>query len=160
MHGFLYSDGTYTTVNYPLGGTGQLKGYPLGTMLTGINNLGVVTGLYADSSGNNHGLVDVAGRFTTVNFPGAGSGDQEGTVLFGLNDLGVIIGGYFDTKGLCHGYIYVAGKFIPVNVPGAVPAPYAFVASGPTDINNAGVIVGGYYNSKKVENGFSLTLSH
>ncbi|MGP8209651.1 MAG: hypothetical protein ACLQVK_26905 [Acidimicrobiales bacterium] len=72
----------------------------------------------------------------------------------------MIIGGYFDANGLCHGYIYVAGTFIPVNVPGAVPAPYALVASGPTDINDAGVIVGGYYNSKGVENGFSLTPGH
>jgi len=42
LHAFLYRDGTYTTVNDPLAGTG---GKYEGTVLDGINDLGVVTGI-------------------------------------------------------------------------------------------------------------------
>jgi probable HAF family extracellular repeat protein len=42
LHGFLYRDGKYTTVNDPLAGSG---GKLEGTVLDGINDLGVVTGI-------------------------------------------------------------------------------------------------------------------
>jgi hypothetical protein len=157
MHGFLYRDGTYTTVNYALAGTGPMQG----TGLLGINNLGVLTGIYVDSKGTDHAFLDIAGRFVIVNNSNAGTKKLQGTEFYGLNDLGVITGAYFDTSGLCHGFIYAAGTFIPVNVPGSTTeVANVYVAFGPTDINNAGVVVGGYYNSKGVENGFSLTPGH
>lgn len=158
LQGFLYRNGTYTTVNDPLGVAGPFQG----TVLIGINNLGVLTGIYTDSSGTDHAFFDVAGRFITVDNPNAGSAASEGTDFYGLNDLGVVTGAYFDTSGLCHGFIYAAGTFIPVNVPGSTTEVMnEFVAFGPTGINDAGVVVGGYYsNSTGLENGFSLTPGH
>src|SRR5262249_18002453 len=44
-HGFLYSNGTYTTLDNPAG-TGQF-----GTVITGINNIGTLVGTYDDSNG-------------------------------------------------------------------------------------------------------------
>jgi hypothetical protein len=126
----------------------------------------VLTGLYIDSNGTSHALIDIAGRFITVNNPNAGSAPNDGTEFYGLNDLGVITGAYFDSSGLCHGFIYVAGRFIPVNVPGSTTETMnEFVAFGPTDINDAGVVVGGYYtssgsSSSPLENGFMLTPGH
>jgi probable HAF family extracellular repeat protein len=47
-HGFVYSNGTYTTID------------PVGSVFTdvmSINNLGQVTGYYEDSSGHYHGFL-------------------------------------------------------------------------------------------------------
>jgi hypothetical protein len=41
-HGFLYSGGTYTTIDDPLGFGG--------TVVTGVNDAGQIAGLYYDSS--------------------------------------------------------------------------------------------------------------
>ena len=48
-HGFLYSGGTYTTLDDPLGTEG--------TFASGINNAGQIVGDYYDSSGTLHGFL-------------------------------------------------------------------------------------------------------
>jgi len=48
-HGFLYSGGTYTTLDDPLG-TG-------GTFAQGINDQGQIVGYYIDSSNTLHGFL-------------------------------------------------------------------------------------------------------
>jgi probable HAF family extracellular repeat protein len=57
----------------------------------GINNGGLVTGYYEDSSSVFHGFVWQNGVFKTVDYPGAAY-----TYLFGTNNLGVAIGYYGD----------------------------------------------------------------
>ena len=47
-HGFLYSDGTYTTIDDALGTS---------TIAYGINNAGQIAGQYTDSSGTLHGFL-------------------------------------------------------------------------------------------------------
>jgi probable HAF family extracellular repeat protein len=61
------------------------------TVADGINNAGVVTGYYLDSSSNYHGFVWQNGVFQTVNYPGA-----VDTVLGGLNNRGVAMGSHGD----------------------------------------------------------------
>ena len=61
MHGFVYNNGTFTTLNAP--------GANL-TLPTAINDRGEVAGGYQDSSGT-HGFVYENGTFTTLNAPGA-----------------------------------------------------------------------------------------
>ena len=48
-HGFLYSGGTYTTIDDPLATNG--------TVATGINNSGQIVGYYTDSNGTRHGFL-------------------------------------------------------------------------------------------------------
>jgi probable HAF family extracellular repeat protein len=57
----------------------------------GINNAGVVTGYYQDSSSNYHGFVWQNGTFQTVDYPSA-----VDTVLGGLNNRGVAMGSHGD----------------------------------------------------------------
>ena len=57
----------------------------------GIDNAGLVTGYYEDSSSVFHGFVWRNGAFQTVDYPGAAY-----TYLFGVNNRGVAIGYYGD----------------------------------------------------------------
>ncbi len=57
-HGFLYSNGRYTTIDFPV--VGQQ------TELTGINNQGVIFGYYTDPGFLNHPFVYQNGRFTRL----------------------------------------------------------------------------------------------
>lgn len=54
--------GLYTTIDVPGATT---------TLAVGVNDRGVVSGVYADSSGNEHGYLDRDGTFTTIDVPGA-----------------------------------------------------------------------------------------
>ena len=48
QHGFLFSDGNYTSIDYPGANS---------TSDTGINNAGRLVGMYVDSSLNQHGFL-------------------------------------------------------------------------------------------------------
>jgi probable HAF family extracellular repeat protein len=89
-HGFIYQDGTFTTVDAP-GATA--------TYLRGINNNGEIIGGYSTPSGNaylfpdEHGLIYQNGTITTLDNPG-----NSNTTLVGINDAGTIVG--FDSYDL------------------------------------------------------------
>src|SRR5580700_8360365 len=57
----------------------------------GINNAGLVTGYYSDTSSVTHGFLWRNGAFKTVDYPGAAY-----TLLFGVSNRGVAIGYYGD----------------------------------------------------------------
>ncbi|PYU41526.1 MAG: hypothetical protein DMG53_21255, partial [Acidobacteria bacterium] len=71
-HGFLLSDGTFTTIDYPGGISGTTQAH-------GINPEGVVVGLYTghgtivggDAFRTRAYLRDASGNFTAIDFPGA-----------------------------------------------------------------------------------------
>jgi hypothetical protein len=50
-HGFLYSNGTYTTLDDPLGARG--------TSPRGINAMGLIVGSYSDSGSHAHGFLEI-----------------------------------------------------------------------------------------------------
>src|SRR5580698_7973480 len=54
--------GRYTSIDVP--GAAD-------TIAVGVNDSGVVSGFYEDSSGNDHGFLDRHGTFTTIDVPGA-----------------------------------------------------------------------------------------
>ena len=77
VHGFLYSNGTYTTLDNPSGATVPL----------GINNLGQIVGEYGDASGTVHGFLYSNGTYTTLDDPLANlTGNGNGTLAQGIND--------------------------------------------------------------------------
>ena len=121
FHGFLYSKGTYVTIDVP-----NAVGHTIGS---GLNDNGAIIGEYFDSSNSNsQGFLYSGGLFTTINHP-----TGNATELSGINNNGAIIGSYGDSSGF-HGFLYIGGIFTDINYPGAAQTQ-------PTQINNSGVIV-------------------
>jgi len=141
--GFLFSGGTFTTVNGPLGvpfaasginDTGQIVGYP------GLDNGGTFTAILDPLS---------------AGYPGAGAF----TTSYGINNSGQIVGRYVSEGSGYHGFLDSGGTFTTIDDPlsNCLPAncavgssPFNTVAQG---INNSGQIVG-YYSDGSIYHGF------
>jgi probable HAF family extracellular repeat protein len=82
---------TFTPENYP--GSAQ-------TQVVGIDNTGATGGFYVDAKGNNHGFLNVGGRFITVD-------DPQGTFnqILSIHN-GVAAGTYQDKNMVFHPYDY------------------------------------------------------
>jgi uncharacterized membrane protein len=93
-HGFLLTQGTFTTLDYPGAAF---------TQALGLNNKGDVVGFYMDSVGNSHGWTyNVGGtkQFAQLDDPnGIGT-----SLLNGINDIGQVVGFYVDADGNTDGY--------------------------------------------------------
>ena len=81
-HGFLLSEGRYSTIDYP---------GAVATEALAVNNwpLPAIAGDYTDAAGKVHGFVEIGGRFLPVN--AAFAADLSVT---GINDLGEMTGNY------------------------------------------------------------------
>src|SRR3954467_388616 len=99
-HGFLYSGGTYTTLDAPSART---------TAARAINGLGQIVGTYTDASGTYNFLYS-GGSYTVL-------ADLPGPPI-GINDFGQIVGSYstptplaFNSFFVSHGYVYSGGSY-------------------------------------------------
>jgi|SRR5579862_7865865 len=128
VHGFLWSSSS---------GEGELYDYPgaAQTVLSGINDGGLVVGSYVDSAGNSHGFYLKNGQTTPLDVPGAAD-----TSPAGINNQGVIVGTY-DTflGGPVTGFQMKGTTVTTIQFPGAVN-------TYPLAVNDAGAIVGLYYD--------------
>jgi hypothetical protein len=111
-HGFVLNGdpslaSSYTTIDVP----NSCK-----TVINGLNNSGLLVGLYRDLAGNNQGFTDLGGIFTTISDPSS----IDGTIVEGVNNLGDLVGTIDGADGLFHG-------FIAVPIP--EPTPLAFVGA-------------------------------
>ena len=160
-HGFIRTlDGTLTAVNwnpsYPF------PGWPEGTFLEGINTQGVAVGYYIrrnpDHGYGYHGLIrSPQGVITTIDLPGAGTGDQQGTFLEDINNSGTILGGYIDSLGERHfALLSQKGEVTNFEVPGSsgTSAYYVINSIGADKLNSAGVATGTYRDSDDVRHGW------
>jgi len=123
-HGFLLSEGTFKTIDYPGGISGTTQAH-------GINPEGVVVGLYTD-----HGTIvggdavrtraflrDPSGNFTAIDFP-----DEENTFGIKISPRGQVVGCYHHQGrdfavsggGTMHGYVYLNGAYESFAVPGTM----------------------------------------
>ena len=91
-HAFVDTNGTYTTLDEPLGTDG--------TYATAINDTGQIFGYYKNASGQ-HGFLYINGAFTTLDNPLG----VNGTSLTGINEYGQIVGNYLDSAGQSHGFL-------------------------------------------------------
>jgi probable HAF family extracellular repeat protein len=162
VHGFVYSDGSYTTLDVP-GATD--------TTAFGINNLGQVVGWYntPDSSvpggSSQYGFLYSNGTYTTLNHAAVSINDAGQVVVgyysvysngsytslpaigvngfqyLGINNSGQIVGSY--SGG---GFNYSNGSYTTLNYPSAS-------GTGASGINNLGQIVG-FYDTGGVNHGF------
>jgi probable HAF family extracellular repeat protein len=133
--GFTYSNGIYTTVNYPQTGAT--------TAAYGINDLGEIVGGFCSGpfacpvgafARTAHGFLDNQGIFTQLDYPGS-----QDTQADAINGAGVIVGAYDISNTGPHGFIYQNGVFKNIDVPGS-----GFTYPGA--INNKGVAAGYYQN--------------
>src|SRR6266571_4181729 len=125
-HGYIYSGGNYTAVNYP--GAAQ-------TAIFGINDNGDIVGYYIPSGGTTHGFLRHGGVFTPIDFPGS-----TATAAAGINNAGTVVGNYFDNSAGEHGFVLKSGTFTTIDAPllnpGEIPDTQL------NGINNQGWIAG------------------
>jgi len=145
--GFTYNVASkkFTSENFP--GSAQ-------TQVIGINHEGPKTsGFYITESGKTEGFTDVAGAFTTVNYP-----KTPFNQLLSQNDLGQAAG-YYSTKadgsGPDFAYIYdeFGGLFQLFNIPGSVSAQA-------TGINDSVDVCGFFVDSSTNMHGWLLIGGH
>jgi hypothetical protein len=167
-HGFLYSiaNGTYTEIDEPNAGTGSASSYQKeGTIPAAINASGVVTGYYADSSGNRHGFIrSAAGNYTSFDGPGATTntgkgGGLSGTLPMSIDAAGDVVGSYTDSSGVRHGFILPAGSTTATSfdAPGANTTSQKGTIGGTlaASIDPTGsYISGGYTDPSGLDHGF------
>ncbi len=138
-HGFIWSKGTFTTIDHPDAAA------PAGTSAIGINDPGEVVGTYVDADDNRHGFVrSKKGVYATLDVP-----DAFLTVAQGINNRGDIVGLYLGDDFTTHGFVLSKGVYTTVDVPGS---DWTEVYS----INAQGEIVGAFEDADGVH-GFSGT---
>ena len=77
------------------------------TQVTGLNNVGVTVGFWADQKGDNFGFYATGGhRFHVADYPAGNAASPAVDQLLGVDDQGVAVGFYNDAKGNAHGYTY------------------------------------------------------
>jgi len=124
-HGFLYSGGNYSTIDYPGAAAAGLTG------LRGINDSGQIVGDVDENS--NVGFLYSGGTFTVIAYPGGNN-----TIVDSINNSGQIVGSYVDESGAGHGFLYSGGSYSTIDYPGAAAAGL----TGLRGINDSGQIVG------------------
>jgi len=129
FHAFLFSEGTFTTIDPP---------NAMRAEAFGVNNAGQVVGNYntTDTSlWNQHGFVYDRGRFTIFDVPFA----HDYMFVYGISDHGDIVGGYVDNHG-GHGFLLRRGLFYTIDVPYPQNGQWAL------GINASDQIVGQFYD--------------
>lgn len=128
-HGFLYDNGTFTTIDAPNGPDTEARG---------INDIGTIVGRMGSFSfGVGSAFVRDGGGFTTVQV-----GSSPETTLWGIDNAGLMVGNWEDTSTspfTFHGFFgfNAAGPFNNLDFPGAL-------TSGLTGVNNLGAVTGTY----------------
>ena len=147
-HGFRYSGGSYTPIDFQPG-TNQ-------TFPEGINDKGQIVGWYNDRS-SDHGFLYSGGTYTTLDDPSA----TVSTVARDINDKGQVVGYYqngLPGGGLAnHGFFYDGGTYTTLDDPLAfIPAGGSGTADGTValGINDKRQIVGYYYDGGGSAHGF------
>jgi len=144
-YGFIYDDGSYTTLVYPVGATLSSNTY-----LGGINNdsqiVGYVYQVLGIFASYNQGFIYSGGNFTNIYDPSSFAHIGGGTVATGMNDSGQVVGYYYDDGNYSRtGFLYSGGQYTTISDPNAGTDNSGNisneVASG---INNFGQIVGFY----------------
>jgi len=98
LHGFILQNGRATQVDYPNPAATQ-------TYLEGINDIGLATGSWTDTAGDNHAFMldTITNTYTPIVPPGSYANAQA----FGVNDLGAIVVGTDATAGPAN-FVYFA----------------------------------------------------
>ena len=125
-HGFLDSNGTFTTLDYPSAFL---------TEAHGINDSGQIVGQYCGTDGRCHGFYYDGTNYTTIE-----PANATYSALEKINDSQQITGFYEDAAGLIYGFVYdlSTNSYTRLHVPGSVGGSVAY------GINNLGLVAGTY----------------
>jgi len=149
-----YPGGTLVTVDAPGAGAG---GGDLGTFtgfLQAVNDLGQMTGEFADPNNGYHGYVrNAAGRFVEFTVPGGGTDNANGTYPFSVNIWGLVTGFSADPNGNPTGFVRFAnGTLDSFQAPGQGNlATFAYIG------NALNQFVGLFIDSNGTGHGFVAT---
>jgi probable HAF family extracellular repeat protein len=131
-HGFIWHEGTFTTVDYA--GSDY-------TALKGINDAGTIVGVYENTNGSYKGFsLSKDGTYTLIDCPSPDP-DYSVTYTAAINNEDTIVG-YCGTNGY-QGFSLSGGTFTFINHPDETYGTYLH------GINDAGVIVGYYRTSNQ-----------
>ena len=158
VHGFLLSDGQYTTLADPSANTSDNQG----TYASGIANDGTIVGYYFGADDAFHGFIATPASdystFTELDDPSADSDFFGGTYATAINAgangaASEVAGYYYDSLGTSHGFVYSVNNssftnFTDPNM-GSTGGTYA------TGINDSGEVVGYYFDSDGEAHGFT-----
>lgn len=135
--GFVYSGGKFTNIKFPKSTS---------TQAIGINDTGVVVGLYLDSVGVQHGFVKQGSKYTSIDVAG-----DSTTEAWGVNNAGQIAVFAISSAGGYDSFIYNGKKFKKVSDPNAGTTGTII-----RSVNNKGDAAGAYFDSNSEEVGFLL----
>ncbi len=124
IYGFYFDGSTFTAVNYP-------GGYA--TSPEGINDDGVIVGVWQDTSNGEHAFIDDGAGFSSYDYPGA-----EDTYFSSINGDGLIVASYYDGADF---YSFVYNPVTSVYVP-AVTYPGAVSTQLTSNLSNNGQVAG------------------
>jgi hypothetical protein len=132
---------------------------PPGSIFTGafsINPSGKIVGSYLDASNVFHGYLRAPdGTFTTIDAPGAGTGQYQGSFAESINAAGEIVGAYLDANYVSHGFLRARdGDITTFDAPGGGTSSIEGIS---LNITPADTIVGDYSDASKVFHGFIRT---
>jgi len=150
---------TSNNVNITGAGTGSNQG----TIITGIDTAGDISGFYIDSNNLFHGFVlPVGGTSTTFNVTGAGTGIDQGTYTSSMDAAGNIAGYYINAATISgigyqpnvyFGFVRAAsGTITPIIAPNAL-------GTKPIGINATAGITGSWEDTSRIYHGFVSSLS-
>lgn len=151
-HGFLYSNQTYTTLDYPGAAF---------TSAWGLNNHGQVVGQGCVGNPSPppaytcHDFVYSSGTFTDVQGLNGYNTATSSIEPYAINDAGDIVGEYDDPAGNTHGFLYTSsGSFSVLDGPLCSPSSPGDCVTIAWGINNQGRIVGEYPDSGFNDHGY------
>src|ERR1700683_287256 len=155
-HGFLrQTNGTLVSFDAPGAGDAQFAGE--GTIVTSVNDFGVIAGEYLDANQVFHGFVrSAAGTFVAFEAPGAGTtkGSGNGTLPEHINAVGTVTGYYRDAADVYHAFVrWPDGTITTIDAAGA-DSTTAFSGTLAAATNVEGVTAGYYIDGNGAYHGF------
>jgi len=139
IHGFLYSSGTYTTIDAPTPDAAH-------TSIYAINARGDIAGWYANADFSSlRAFAVTKGRLTVIETPP----DSNFMIATGINDRGDVVGYYGLSDFTSRGFLWSEGILSSIEIPGSI-------GTRCNGINARGDIVGEYDTPDYVTHGFVL----
>jgi hypothetical protein len=153
-HGFIRTRGG-EVVTFDAPGAGLGANLNEGTVPYAINDFGVITGQYQDSSLVFHGFIRYPwGTFATFDATGAAQLPNAGTQALAINNWGETAGFYVDANYAYHGFVRSwNGQTVGFDPSGSV---FTAVCQE-SCLNDAGTAVGYYADANGVDHGFVRT---
>jgi probable HAF family extracellular repeat protein len=154
QHGFTWSNGNFTTFDYP--GASSTAVYGINDPVQIVGGFCVKSPICGSAFGvaTDHGFLDAHGTLTQLDYPGA-----QSTQANAINNAGTIVGIYNVNNSGPQGFLLQSGVYTNIDYPAAT-------MTYPKAINNHGVVAGHYQDINfnvhgfLYQNGKFMTVDH